>query len=159
MKINFTLNEEQVSVESTYTRRLLDVIREDFDLTGTKEGCAEGECGACLVFMDDILVNSCMVPMANVVDKSIITIEAFAKTKAYESIENAFMEAGAVQCGYCTPGMVMATYELFKKFPSPNLEQVKEGLSGNLCRCTGYQMIFEAVEMLVKEGYTYDPKL
>ncbi|MBN2796099.1 MAG: (2Fe-2S)-binding protein [Clostridia bacterium] len=156
MKIDFILNGNAVSIESTYTRRLLDVIREDFDLTGTKEGCAEGECGACLVFMDDLLVNSCMVPMANAVGKSVVTIESFAQTEAYKSIENAFMSSGAVQCGYCTPGMVMAVYELFKKYDAPTLQQVKEGLSGNLCRCTGYQMIFEAVAMLVKEGYRYD---
>lgn len=156
MKIDFILNGEAVSTESTYTRRLLDVIREDFDLIGTKEGCAEGECGACLVFMDDLLVNSCMVPMGNAVGKSIVTIEAFAKTDAYKAIENAFMSSGAVQCGYCTPGMVMAVFELFKKYKTPNLQQVKEGLSGNLCRCTGYQMIFEAVQMLVEEGYRYD---
>lgn len=153
MKINFKLNHKEVSIDTTYTRRLLDVIREDFDLTGTKEGCAEGECGACVVFMDDILVNSCMVPMANVVGKSIVTIEAFAETQAYQDIERAFMEAGAVQCGFCTPGMVMAVHELFKLYEAPTLEQVQEGLSGNLCRCTGYQMIFEAVQMLVKGGY------
>lgn len=155
MKINFTLNHESVSCDTTYSKRLLDVIREDFDLTGTKEGCAEGECGACLVFLDDVLVNSCLVPMANVVDKEVITIEAFAKTKPYKSIEAAFVKAGAVQCGFCTPGMVMAIHELLRKNPKPSVEEVKEGLSGNLCRCTGYQSIFEAVEMLIEGGYVH----
>lgn len=155
MKINFILNDENVSCETTYSRRLLDVIREDFDLTGTKEGCAEGECGACLVFLDDVLVNACLVPMANVVNKEVLTIEAFSKTKAYQSIEAAFVKAGAVQCGFCTPGMVMAIHELLRKNSSPTALEVKEGLSGNLCRCTGYQSIFEAVEILMKGGYVH----
>lgn len=155
MKINFTLNHNAVSCETTYSKRLLDVIREDFDLTGTKEGCAEGECGACLVFLDDVLVNSCLVPMANVVDKEVITIEAFSKTKPYQNIEKAFVKTGAVQCGFCTPGMVMAIHELLRKNPSPTVEEVKEGLSGNLCRCTGYQSIFEAVQLLIEGGYVH----
>lgn len=155
MKIKFNLNHQDVEVESTLSMRLLDVVRESFDLTGTKEGCAEGECGACLVYLNDELVNSCLVPMANVVDGEVITIEAFAQTASYKSIEQAFIEAGGVQCGYCTPGMVMAVHELLRYTPEPNLDEVKEGLSGNLCRCTGYQMIFEAVELLVKEGYKH----
>jgi len=156
MKINFNLNNKAVSVESTLSRRLLDVLREEFDLTGTKEGCAEGECGACLLYVDDLLVNSCLIPMANVIGKSVITIEAFSETLAYQAIEKAFVTSGAVQCGYCTPGMVMAVHELFKTYPSPSLEHVKEGLSGNLCRCTGYQMIFDAVELLREGGYRHD---
>lgn len=152
MKIKFELNHEVVEVETTLSKRLLDVIREDFDLIGTKEGCAEGECGACLVYVDDLLVNSCLVPIANVVDKQVITIEAFSKTKSYQKIEDAFVKAGAVQCGYCTPGMVMAVHELLKQYPNPTVEEVKEGLSGNLCRCTGYQSIFEAVNLLLEGG-------
>lgn len=155
MKINFRLNHQDVEVESSLSRRLLDVIREDFDLIGTKEGCAEGECGACLIYMDDVLVNSCMIPMANAVGKTIVTIEAIAKTDSYQKIEAAFTNAGAVQCGYCTPGMVMAVNELMKVHPDPTLDDVKEGLSGNLCRCTGYQMIFDAVEHLKKGGYKH----
>ena len=153
MKINFKLNHKEVTCDTSYSRRLLDCIREDFDLTGTKEGCAEGECGACMVFIDDLLVNSCMVPMANVVDREVITIEAFSETEAYKSIAKAFVDAGAVQCGYCTPGMVMAVYELVRKNVNPTPEEVKEALSGNLCRCTGYQSIFEAVELLRKGGF------
>lgn len=156
MKINFNLNGHPVTVESSFSRRLLDVIREDFDLTGTKEACAEGECGACLLYIDDILVNSCLVPMANVVDKSVVTIEAFAKTEPYKAIEKAFAKAGGVQCGFCTPGMVMAIHELFKTYPIPSEEDIKEGLSGNLCRCTGYQMIFDAVQLLLEGGYKHD---
>jgi len=156
MKIKFKLNHKDVVAETTLTKRLLDVVREDFDLTGTKEGCAEGECGACLVYVDNVLVNSCLVPMANVVDKHVITIEAFALTPEYKKIEQSFINAGAVQCGYCTPGMVMAVHELLKKNASPTLEDVKEGLSGNLCRCTGYQSIFEAVYELIEGGYFND---
>ena len=153
MKIEFNLNHKLVEVDTTLSRRLLDVVREDFDLTGTKEGCAEGECGACLVFMDEEIVNSCMIPMANVIGKKTVTIEEFSKTSEYKSIEGAFLEAGAVQCGFCTPGMVMAIHYLLKNNPSPTSEEVKEGLSGNLCRCTGYQAIFEAVEILREGGY------
>jgi carbon-monoxide dehydrogenase small subunit len=153
MKIKFTLNNKAVEVDSTLSRRLIDVIREDFKLTGTKEGCAEGECGACLLFVDDELMNSCLVPMANVVDKDVLTIEGFSQTEGYKNIEKAFMTSGGVQCGFCTPGMVMAVYDLLRKRPNPDLDDIKEGLSGNLCRCTGYQMIFEAVELLREGGY------
>lgn len=153
MKIKFKLNHENVVAETSLSKRLLDVIREDFDLTGTKEGCAEGECGACLLYIDNILVNSCLVPMANVVGKHVLTIEAFSLTKDYKKIEKAFIDSGAVQCGYCTPGMVMAVHELLKTYSNPTMDQVKEGLSGNLCRCTGYQSIFEAVQKLVEGGY------
>ena len=153
MKINFKLNHENVIADTTLSKRLLDVIREDFNLTGTKEGCAEGECGACLVYVDDVLMNSCLVPMANVVDKHVLTIEAISKTDSYKKIEHAFIKAGAVQCGYCTPGMVLAVNELLKNNSNPNLDEVKEGLSGNLCRCTGYQSIFDAVQMLIEGGY------
>lgn len=153
MKIKFNLNNELVETETTLSKRLLDVIRENFDLTGTKEGCAEGECGACLVFVDDEIVNSCLVPIANVIGKKVVTIEAFAKTNDYKHIEGAFLKAGAVQCGYCTPGMVMAIHYLLRNNPNPSPEEVREGLSGNLCRCTGYQSIFEAVEFLREGGY------
>lgn len=152
MRISFKLNHQSVDVESTLSRRLLDVIREDFNLTGTKEGCAEGECGACLVFVDDLLVNSCLVPMANVIDKHVITIEAFATTPEYKKIEKALLDTGGVQCGFCTPGMVMAIHELLKHNSHPDDEAIKEGLSGNLCRCTGYQTIFEAVKCVIEGG-------
>jgi carbon-monoxide dehydrogenase small subunit len=135
MKIKFNLNNETVETETTLSKRLLDVIREDFDLTGTKEGCAEGECGACLVFVDEDIVNSCLVPMANVIGKSVVTIESFAQTDDYKRIEGAFVKAGA------------------ENNPNPTPEEVREGLSGNLCRCTGYQSIFEAVEFLREGGY------
>lgn len=152
MEIKFNLNNEEVSVDTTLSTRLLDSLRGDFKLTGTKEGCAEGECGACVVFLDGKIVNSCLVPMANIIDKKVTTIESFSKTEEYKKIEEGFVKAGAVQCGFCTPGMVMAVAYLLRNNPEPNLEEVKEGLSGNLCRCTGYQMIFDAVQLIDKGG-------
>ncbi len=150
----YRLNGELIKIEANadLTRRLLDVIRDDHGLTGTKEGCGEGECGACLVFIDGEIYNACLVPLANVIDQSVVTIEAYAKTEEFSRIAAAFSDAGAVQCGYCTPGMVMATSALLKKQPKPTLQDVKEGLSGNLCRCTGYQTIFEAVQQAAEQS-------
>lgn len=150
-KVEFVLNGETVKIETSLSRRLLDVLREDFGLTGTKEGCGEGECGACMVFLDNQLINSCLMPMNNVIGKEVMTIEGFAKTEKYKHIEDAFVTAGAVQCGFCTPGMVMATEYLLRSYRKPSQAQIKEGLSGNICRCTGYQTILEAVEKLFEE--------
>jgi aerobic carbon-monoxide dehydrogenase small subunit len=151
MLIDFELNGEEVQVEASGTERLLDILRERFGLTGVKEGCGEGECGACVVLMDEKLVNSCIVPLANVTGHAIITIEGLKKSgKHFESISQAFIEAGAVQCGFCTPGFVMATEALLNENPSPDREKIKEYFSGNLCRCTGYNMIIEAVERASK---------
>lgn len=151
MMIEFELNGEKVKIESTLSMRLLDVIRNDFNLTGTKEGCSEGECGACIVFLDDQIVNSCMVPMSNVIGRRIETIEGFSKTERYQIIERAFIEEGAVQCGFCTPGMIMATESILRKGGPITDELIKEGLSGNICRCTGYQTIYNAVQAVLKE--------
>ena len=150
--INFTLNNKKVSIDVDPASRLLDVLRINFNLTGVKEGCSEGECGACVVFINDQLVNSCMVPMGNVLNKEIITIEGFKNTKQFEVIENAFLEAGAVQCGFCTPGMILATENILRTYKNPSLEEIKEGLSGNICRCTGYQSIFEVVQLAKERG-------
>jgi carbon-monoxide dehydrogenase small subunit len=121
-------------------RRLLDVLREDLALTGTKEGCGEGECGACSVFLDGKLVNSCLIPVLDADDAEIITIEGVS-----HPVQKAFMECGAAQCGICTPGMVLASIELLGKKSRPSMDEIREGLAGNLCRCTGYMRIFEAV--------------
>lgn len=147
----FILNGNPTEVPDDLTRRLLDIIRVDQGLTGTKESCQEGECGACLVLVDDEIYNSCLVPVGNVIDRYVITIEDFSKSDIYKKIEDAFLDAGAVQCGFCTPGMVMATYALIKTGKKYTLEEIKLALSGNLCRCTGYQMIFKAVQIL-QEG-------
>lgn len=151
-KIKFTLNHQLVEIESSPHRRLLDVIREDFNLTGPKEGCGEGECGACAVLLNGKIVNSCSVPLANVDGEDIVTIEGFSQTKAYRVIKDAFADAGAVQCGFCTPGMVIATQSLLSENPHPNDREIKIGLSGNLCRCTGYNLIIKAVKMAAEKG-------
>lgn len=150
MSETFVLNGEKQTVEGDLTRRLLDYIRIEKGFTGTKESCQEGECGACLVLIDDEIFNACLVPLGNVIEKEVVTIEAFAKTKTYESIERMFLETGAVQCGYCTPGMVMGAYALLKTGKKYTFREIKLALAGNLCRCTGYQTIFEAIERLTE---------
>ena len=150
--IKFKLNNENIEIETDPNRRLLDVLREDFHFTGVKEGCGEGECGACAVLMNHQIVNSCSVPLANVIGKEIITIEGFSKTQRYQVIKDAFAKTGGVQCGFCTPGMIIATESLLNKNPKPNEFEIKIGLSGNLCRCTGYNLIIKAVQEAAKAG-------
>jgi carbon-monoxide dehydrogenase small subunit len=125
--------------------RLLDVLRGDLGLTGTKEGCGEGECGSCAVLLDGVLVNSCLVPVLQADGADIFTIEGLAKNERLHPLQQAFLACGAAQCGICTPGMILASLHLLDKNPQPTLEEIREGLSGNLCRCTGYLQIFEAV--------------
>ena len=151
-KINFILNGEEISIETNPNRRLLDVLRDDFKLKGPKEGCAEGECGACAVLINHKVVNSCSVPVANCIGKEITTIEGYAKTDRYNVLRKAFEEEGAVQCGFCTPGMMIASESLLDKNGKPTEEEIRIGLSGNLCRCTGYNMIVKAVKKAVKDG-------
>ena len=151
-KIKFTLNHKDVEIETSINRRLLDVLRDDFSLKGPKEGCGEGECGACAVLLNGQIVNSCCVPIANVSGQEILTIEGFSKTKAFEIINQAFSDAGAVQCGFCTPGMIIATQSLLSTNPHPSEEEIKVGLSGNLCRCTGYQLIIKAIKDASEKG-------
>ncbi len=128
-------------------QRLLDVLREQLCLTGTKEGCGEGECGACSVLINGELVNSCLVPIGQLNGARICTVEGLAEGGQLHIIQQAFAETGAAQCGICTPGMLMASLFLLSNTPNPSLEEIKQGLSGNLCRCTGYQRIFEAVQL------------
>ncbi|MBU1145825.1 MAG: (2Fe-2S)-binding protein [Firmicutes bacterium] len=150
--INFKLNGEFVSIEANPGQRLLDVLRNEFKLTGVKEGCGEGECGACAVLINNEIVNSCSIPLANIDGSEIITIEGFSKTKQFEVLQHSFEEEGAVQCGFCTPGMIIASESLLHKNPHPTTEEIKIGLSGNLCRCTGYNMIIKAVQKASKDG-------
>ncbi len=124
--------------------RLLDAIRQS-GLTGTKEGCGEGECGACGVLRDGVLVNSCLTPLAHAQDASITTIEGVATNETLHEVQKTFLEYGGAQCGICTPGMVLAAYELLSRTADPTEEDVRVALAGNLCRCTGYMRIFEAV--------------
>ena len=125
--------------------RLVDVLREQLDLVGTKEGCGEGECGSCSVLLDGILVNSCLIPVLQANHANIVTIEGLARDELLHPLQQAFVECGGAQCGICTPGMILAAVQLLEKYPRPTLEEIREGLSGNLCRCTGYLQIFEAV--------------
>lgn len=146
MTINFILNGESKQIDVPAQRRLLDILREDFRLTSVKEGCGEGECGACVVLMNGKAVNSCLVPAANIFGKEILTVEGFRSSENYKIIEQAYIDAGSVQCGFCTPGFVMSTESLLRENPTPDETEIKEALSGNLCRCTGYNMIIDAVK-------------
>ena len=130
-------------------RRLLDVLREDLALTGTKEGCGEGECGACNVLMNGELVNSCLIPVGQADGAEIGTVEGLGDDERLHAVQQAFLECGGAQCGMCTPGMLVASAHLLRKNPKPDLLAIREGLNGNLCRCTGYMRIFEAVERAV----------
>lgn len=144
--IHFTLNGQATTISAPPIKRLLDVLREDLRLTGTKEGCGEGECGSCSVLMNGELVNSCLVPILQAEGATIHTIEGIAIDGRLAPIQQCFLEEGGAQCGICTPGMILATHHLLEKYPQPTLLQIQEGLAGNLCRCTGYMRIFESVK-------------
>jgi aerobic carbon-monoxide dehydrogenase small subunit len=144
--IRCAVNGEQTVLHVYPMERLLDVLREQLHLTGTKEGCGEGECGACSVLIDGQIVNSCLVPIAQVAGCSIKTIEGLALSEdKLHAVQQAFIECGGAQCGICTPGMVMAAVNLLEKNPNPDDAEIRDGLAGNLCRCTGYMKIFESV--------------
>ena len=145
VSVAFSVNGEPRSVEAHPMARLLDVLREQLQLTGTKEGCGEGECGACSVFINGKVVNSCLVPVAQVEGADIKTIEGVATGNQLHAVQQAFIECGGAQCGICTPGMVMAAVDLLGRNPNPSDADIRNGLAGNLCRCTGYMKIFESV--------------
>jgi aerobic carbon-monoxide dehydrogenase small subunit len=140
-----TVNGEPKKVRAYPMARLLDVLRLELGLTGAKEGCGEGECGSCSVLMDGSLVNSCLVPALQAAGTSILTIEGLADSEKLHVLQEAFLECGGAQCGICTPGMILASVHLLNGKPDPTLDEIREGLSGNLCRCTGYSQILEAV--------------
>jgi carbon-monoxide dehydrogenase small subunit len=147
-----TINGHERTIEAPPMKRLLDVLREDLYLTGAKEGCGEGECGSCSVLMNGDLVNSCLVPILQAEGAQITTIEGIAIDEKLHSIQQCFLEEGGAQCGICTPGMILATHHLLEKHSYPTLLQIQEGLSGNLCRCTGYSRIFNAVRAAALVG-------
>jgi carbon-monoxide dehydrogenase small subunit len=144
-EISLTVNGARKVVLAFPMERLLDVLRQQLGLIGAKEGCGEGECGSCSVLMDGTLVNSCLIPVLQAEGAAIVTIEGLAEGAQLQTLQEAFLECGGAQCGICTPGMILAAFHLLNKNPGPTLEEIKEGLSGNLCRCTGYLQIFEAV--------------
>lgn len=152
MPIEFTVNGEVRRVEVEPMKRLLDVLREDLALTGTKEGCGEGECGSCSVRMNGELVNSCLVPALHASRAQIQTVEGLAKPTELHPLQRAFLQHGGAQCGICTPGMLMAASNLLERNPHPSMEEIREGLAGNLCRCTGFTRIFEAVAAAATES-------
>jgi carbon-monoxide dehydrogenase small subunit len=143
--IRFNVNGESRIVKAPPMKRLLDVLREDLHLTGTKEGCGEGECGSCSVRMNGELVNSCLVPVLQAEGAEIQTVEGLALDGDLHPLQKAFLEHGGAQCGICTPGMLMAVAQLLEQNPHPGLVQIREALAGNLCRCTGFIRIFESV--------------
>jgi aerobic carbon-monoxide dehydrogenase small subunit len=147
VKITFKINGEQRTTEVDEKHRLLDFIREDLDLSGTKEGCGEGECGACTIIMEGKTIASCLVYAYQADGKEIYTIEGKKALEELEIIQQAYVDAGAVQCGFCIPGMVMSTKVLLDKNLDPTREEIRRGLQGNLCRCTGYVKIVDAVEL------------
>ena len=152
MEISFIINNKKVKVDVDPSMRLLDVIRNELHLTGTKEGCGEGECGACTVLVNGEPYNSCLTPVINVQNKVLLTIEGFRETKEYQVIADAFADMGGSQCGFCTPGMILVSYALLSKNPHPTEEEIRFALSGNLCRCTGYQAIVNAVLKASEKG-------
>ena len=144
--IRFTVNGRPESVMTHPLRRLLDVLREELRLTGTKEGCGEGECGGCSVLLDGEVVNSCLVPILQAHDTQIITIEGLTQNEKAGLLQEAFVQCGGAQCGICIPGMVIASWNLLERNPLPTDDDLRNTLSGNLCRCTGYTRIFDAVK-------------
>ncbi len=145
VEIRCTVNGKPQTLRAYPMARLLDVLRQDLRLTGTKEGCGEGECGACSVWVDGEIVNSCLVPVLQIEGSEIKTIEGIANGEQLHAVQEAFISCGGAQCGICTPGMVMAALHLLERKPHPTEAEIRAGLAGNLCRCTGYMKIFEAV--------------
>ncbi len=140
------LNGEEIRIETPSDRRVVDILREDLHLTGTKEGCGTGECGACAILVDGENRLSCLMLAAQLEGRKVTTIEGLAEGERLHPIQQAFVEYGAVQCGFCTPGMILTAVDLLQKNPDPTRMEIREGISGNLCRCTGYQKIVDAIE-------------
>jgi carbon-monoxide dehydrogenase small subunit len=152
VNIAFRLNGKQVTLRTDPLRRLLDVLRDDFQLHGVKEGCGEGECGACAVLVDGSLQNSCIIPVGAVQGADILTIEGYRETERYQVLAEAFADEGSVQCGFCTPGFIMAAEALLRKNPAPSEKEIRAAISGNLCRCTGYDMIVKGIGRASRAG-------
>lgn len=146
MLLKFNLNGQDTAIEVKPDRRVVDLLREDLGLTGVKECCGAGECGACTILVDGESRLSCLILAAQLESKTVTTIEGVAEGDGLHIVQQAFIDRGAIQCGFCTPGMVLAALDLLQRRPKPTREEIRVGLSGNLCRCTGYQKIVDAVE-------------
>ena len=151
-QIEFRVNGNKVVYSGDPLTRLVDVLRDDLKLTGVKEGCGEGECGACSIIKDGRLVTSCIIPVGACLGSDILTIEGIRDTEKGRCIVEAFRDGGAVQCGFCIPGMVMAAYVLLSSNPSPTDEEIRVAISGNICRCTGYDLIVESIRLAAERG-------
>lgn len=151
-EVSFTVNGEIRTFRAYPMERLLDVLRHQMGLTGAKEGCGEGECGSCSVLMDGALVNSCLVPVLQAQSAKIITIEGLANGPQLHALQQAFLDCGGAQCGICTPGIILAACHLLSKKTQPTLDEIRQGLAGNLCRCTGYSQICDAVAAAASRG-------
>jgi aerobic-type carbon monoxide dehydrogenase small subunit (CoxS/CutS family) len=145
MKIVFTLNGKKTTIEAPPEKKLIDILRCDLGLHGTKKGCEHGECGSCLVFINNILVNSCLIPAFRLIDKEVVTIEGFSQTKEYAIIEEAFFNTGITLCGFCAPGIVLSIANLLSHSQMPSSEEIKGTLSGHLCRCNGFLSLMDVV--------------
>lgn len=150
--INFILNGQEVTSHAKVNERLLDILRTEFRLTGVKCGCKEGECAACSVILNGRLVNSCLVAMGAIEGSKVMTIEGYCETERFAVLDRAYAAVSAVQCGFCIPGMMLASECILAKNPNPTDAEIREGISGNLCRCTGYNAIVEAIGIAAKEG-------
>ncbi|KRE99390.1 ferredoxin [Paenibacillus sp. Soil766] len=150
--IKFNLNGSEVETEAPASLRLIDLLRDEFQLIGSKEGCGDGECGTCSVLVNSLVQNSCLIPIGAIEGSDVITIDGYCKTEQFHLLSDCYSEAGAVQCGFCIPGMVMASAALLSHNPHPTEEEIREGISGNLCRCTGYNMIVDAIDLAAKKG-------
>jgi len=151
-EISFNLNGKPAKYEGSHSARLLDVLHDELRLTGTKCGCKEGECGACSVIIDGKLINSCMVAMGGIGGADVVTIEGFRETERFGALDKAYEKVSAVQCGFCIPGMILASECLLASNPNPSEDEIREGISGNLCRCTGYNSIVKAIGIASEEG-------
>lgn len=152
VEIKFNLNGKDVCIKADPLKRLIDVLRDDFGLKGVKEGCSEGECGACSVLLNGKIVTSCIIPIGAVDGQSVMSIEGISQTEKGKVIVQAFADGGAVQCGFCIPGMVIAAYYLLENNPNPSEDEIRLGISGNICRCTGYDLIIESIKLAAKRG-------
>ena len=150
MKLRFILNGQAVELEAPPEKRLIDLLREDLHLTGAKEGCGEGECGSCTVLLDDAAVHACLVLAGQIDGHSLTTIEGLGKDGELDPLQTAFIENMAIQCGYCTPGMIMAARGLLLKNPDPSEAEIRNAISGNICRCAGYAQIIQAIQAAAK---------